>query len=52
MNPAEWPNMKAKLARMIKDKSRDEWREILMQAYVSRSSVAGELYCNMARKPS
>ena len=29
MNPAEWPNMKAKLAHVIKDKSRDEWREIM-----------------------
>jgi alpha-methylacyl-CoA racemase len=29
MNPARWPDMKDKLARVIKGKSRDEWCEIM-----------------------
>ena len=29
MNPAKWPDMKAKLAHVIKGKSRDEWCEIM-----------------------
>jgi len=29
MNPSRWPDMKAKLAQVIKGKSRDEWCEIM-----------------------
>ena len=29
MNPAKWPDMKSKLAHVIKGKSRDEWCEIM-----------------------